>query len=69
MYPNQDVMEGFACVAIGGREPTDVNSLETRLRAWLAAQLGAPGAAVHDLRRLSGGSARENWAFSIVTPM
>ena len=49
-------------------EPAGTDRLADALRRWLADELAADDVEVRDLRRLSGGSSRENWAFSLHGP-
>jgi aminoglycoside phosphotransferase (APT) family kinase protein len=49
-------------------EPVDTDRLADALRQWLADELDADAVEVRGLRRLSGGSSRENWAFSLYGP-
>jgi aminoglycoside phosphotransferase (APT) family kinase protein len=39
--------------------------LAGKLRAWLAAEVGDPGAAITGLKRTSAGFSRENWVFEL----
>ncbi len=49
-------------------EPADTDRLADALRRWLADELHANDVEVRGVRRLSGGSSRENWAFSLHGP-